>query len=467
MAIQQLAYLKSKFENGDFPNQTDFHDLIDSTYNYNLSVLPEFFAFLQPLTGNWEETYTIVRANSGENWSYQGLDIKALSGNWQSTYQNVSTNSSNWQNAYQTSLEVIAVSSTFATVQYTNSNFMPSSGGVIQNSLNVQKNILSGGSNLFDLFLAKPYDFQNLSFNKDTSELSISNGASTSLSALESFVGLTFGHSLINPLTSTIYHFGAITSIQPATLSRLSRSVISQYNGNAVEASITSSFEGSSGSNENSIFRLYNKTTNVSALITNNYKYFDTITNVSSQSFRGGSLPGGWSASSVTFETDDGGYARLNSQIGTTLVSPTFDGRAFARLSASFKVALFGDSGEPGPVTVEYSLNGVDGPWLLAGYSPVPVNSVDYVNADVPITVVSSNMAIRLKRDTSASALRLRDLNFVGIGGDGAQIGNFVITPHLPVRRNDLLEIEWTTPVWANRPTNVINFVNVKIKIND
>jgi hypothetical protein len=50
---------------------------------------------LRDLTGNWQNTYTTVLANSASNWSYQGTDIKALTGNWQNTYTNFSTQSAN------------------------------------------------------------------------------------------------------------------------------------------------------------------------------------------------------------------------------------------------------------------------------------------------------------------------------------------------------------------------------------
>lgn len=37
MAIQTAEYLKSKFEKGDFPDQVDFTDLIDSSINSSIS----------------------------------------------------------------------------------------------------------------------------------------------------------------------------------------------------------------------------------------------------------------------------------------------------------------------------------------------------------------------------------------------------------------------------------------------
>jgi hypothetical protein len=43
----------------------------------------------------WNLTYTTISSNSS-NWSYQGNDIKSLTGNWQNAYTTVSSNSSAW-----------------------------------------------------------------------------------------------------------------------------------------------------------------------------------------------------------------------------------------------------------------------------------------------------------------------------------------------------------------------------------
>jgi hypothetical protein len=72
---------------------------------------------LKALTGNYDSTFTTVKNNSA-NWSYQGLDLKALSGNWQNTYTTLSSNSANW--SYQ-GLDLKALTgnydSTFTTVK--------------------------------------------------------------------------------------------------------------------------------------------------------------------------------------------------------------------------------------------------------------------------------------------------------------------------------------------------------------
>jgi hypothetical protein len=80
------------------------------------------------LSSNWQNTYSTVSSNSG-NWNYQGIDLKALSGNWESTYN------------------------TFKTTSAT--------------------------------FLTTETDSQTLSFDSDNKQLSISNGNTVSLSALD------------------------------------------------------------------------------------------------------------------------------------------------------------------------------------------------------------------------------------------------------------------------------------------
>ena len=63
-------------------------------------------------------------------------------------------------------------------VQYAN-------GGVMNGDLNVNGNYLSGGVNLLDIFASQPdSDNQTLSFNESDAQLSISNGNTVSLSAI-------------------------------------------------------------------------------------------------------------------------------------------------------------------------------------------------------------------------------------------------------------------------------------------
>jgi hypothetical protein len=49
------------------------------------------------LSANWQNTYNTV-TNLSSGWNYQGTDIKALSSNWQDTYTTVQANSATWSN---------------------------------------------------------------------------------------------------------------------------------------------------------------------------------------------------------------------------------------------------------------------------------------------------------------------------------------------------------------------------------
>jgi hypothetical protein len=88
------------------------------------------------ISANWESTYTTVNSNSAD-WNYQGTDIKALTANWESTYTTLNANSANWSNVY-------------ATVQSNSSTWIA----------------------------------QTLTYNEAEAELTISNGNTISLSAL-------------------------------------------------------------------------------------------------------------------------------------------------------------------------------------------------------------------------------------------------------------------------------------------
>lgn len=465
MAIQQISYLKSKFEKGDFPDQNDFHDLIDSSYNYSLSVLPEFFSLLQPLTGNWQETYSLVQANSGENWSYQGLDLRALSGNWQHTYTTVKNASGIWEDSYKIGTDYQAFSANYATKEYTNSTFIPNSGGTISNSLNVTKQLLSGGQDLFNIFQAKPNDFQKLSYNSSTESLTITPGNSVSLSALASYVLLRFSHSQIDPVANTNYYFGQFSNLPPITYNSLSRQVQSIVKGTATEAVLYTSFLSSGEPySESAAFYLVNKTKgNIQSLISSNVKISNNVVEFVNQTLRTGSTPAGWPApTQVSFITTEGGYAYF-SDATSILESPAFNGAPYAKITVKFNVAKFG-SGTDGPIGVEYSLNG-GSTWTFAGPSPTPIDDV-YEQAEIDITETSNNMKIRLRRNLSPfSGKRVRDLTFTGIGGDGAGVGRNVLTPPLAIDKDDILEIKWATPNWTSNPTEVLTNIDILVKI--
>ena len=85
-------------------------------------------------------------------------------------------------------------------VQYAN-------GGTMNGNLNVNGNYLSGGVNLLDIFALQPdLDNQTLSFNESNAQLSISNGNTVSLSALndKEFISSNFVHLSGDTMTGAL-----------------------------------------------------------------------------------------------------------------------------------------------------------------------------------------------------------------------------------------------------------------------
>ena len=69
-----------------------------------------------------------------------------------------------------------------SSLTFVKNNFLPLSGGSVTGNLNTSNKILSGGVDLANIFLTQETDSQTLSFNNNTSYLSISNGNTVSLS---------------------------------------------------------------------------------------------------------------------------------------------------------------------------------------------------------------------------------------------------------------------------------------------
>jgi hypothetical protein len=111
---------------------------------------------VRSLSSNWQSSYSTVNANSA-SWGSGGSDVTTLSSNWQNTYATVSSNSGNWD--YQ-GIDLKALSgnweSTYNTFKTTSATF-----------------------------LTTETDSQTLSFDSDNKQLSISNGNTVSLSALD------------------------------------------------------------------------------------------------------------------------------------------------------------------------------------------------------------------------------------------------------------------------------------------
>jgi hypothetical protein len=135
-------------------------------------------------------------------------------------------------------------------------------------------------------------------------------------------------------------------------------------------------------------------------------------TSLLSNTLRGGSLPSGWTQSSVEFRTAADGYARLITS-SAVLTTPVFDASAHESVDVATSVAKFGGGGN-GPVTIEYSLNG-GSTWTVAGNTRTPT-SATYLNDTTSIDAVSSTMRIRFTRASSPSQKRLRDVVIRGIG---------------------------------------------------
>ena len=113
------------YQGTDIKSLTGFWDSTYTTVNSNSSTNWSYQGTdIKALTGFWDSTYTTVNSNSSTNWSYQGTDIKSLSSNWQSTYTTVSSTSSIWN-------------FTTTNVQSNSANWQTAYGYVSANSINL------------------------------------------------------------------------------------------------------------------------------------------------------------------------------------------------------------------------------------------------------------------------------------------------------------------------------------------
>jgi hypothetical protein len=195
------------------------------------------------LTGNWQRSYNTVQSNSATNWNYQGTDLKnlssewvggndaftnlasnsaaylssvdlsflSISGNWNSVYNTVQTNSAvNW-NYQGTDLKTLSADwqNTFSTVQSNSAVWLE--GG---SASDFAVRTLSGNwestyttfKNASSTFLTSETDSQNLSFDEETKDLSISNGNTISLSALVDRVAIDTGVRTLTSVWDSTYN---------------------------------------------------------------------------------------------------------------------------------------------------------------------------------------------------------------------------------------------------------------------
>ena len=147
-------------------------------------------------------------------------------------------------------------------------------------------------------------------------------------------------------------------------------------------------------------------------------------TEIVNQTLTSGSLPTGWSQTSVVFVTSAGGYARFDNT-SADLTSELFDASSYSSIDVDFDVAKFG-SGNNGPITLEYSTNGGTS-WVVAGNSSTPTSS-SYLSNNISITTLSSTMRIRFTRASSPSQKRLRNVVITGFGSAGTTSVEFATT---------------------------------------
>jgi len=135
----------------------------------SLSALIDYETAFSQSSAKYEDTYTTVQDNSATTWNYQGTDLKELSSNWQSTYETICAVSADWAKFN----EIVPT-----VTNYLSTNFVTIS------TLDVSQQLLSAGTDLFDIFLTSETDSQTLTFTESSTELSISNGNTVLLSSL-------------------------------------------------------------------------------------------------------------------------------------------------------------------------------------------------------------------------------------------------------------------------------------------
>ena len=133
--------LKTNIDGGDYivGYKSDATSELRVTFNTLQDSLPSVFRYqgtdLKALTGIWEDTATVVQSNSAvwNNPLNQDLELRSLSATWEDTATVVQSNSADW-------------SSTTAK-EYSDSKFLPLSGGDLTGMITLSNvEVLSGGT---------------------------------------------------------------------------------------------------------------------------------------------------------------------------------------------------------------------------------------------------------------------------------------------------------------------------------
>lgn len=429
MATQSLTYLKSRFEKGDYPDETDFKDLLDSCYNYSLSDTPDYISFISSVSGDWQLTYEVVDANRY-----------------------------NWDEAYTTSTQYRSVSSSYASNVSVGSSFLRLSGGVISNNLNVQGDMLSGGQNLNNIFLTPSNGYQALTYNENNYNLNISNGNNVSLSSLRASVLIQFTHAPFNLQNNTLYIFGQL-NIPPLTGVNFSNCYRSFHRGTIKELTLQNSFDP--GTSETTSFFLVNRTQNLTANLVSDIRYTDTlaeeVTNLTNDLKSG--QPAGWvKTGGVTFDAQGASFSDSAQTLTTNNLS---DSTKFEKLSV-YAVGQATGSSAAG-IKLLYSQNNAT--YTEVATIGIPLNFSDELvdwGEIIPVGGISSTFSLRIE---VTQPILLKDFNVIGYFPVDTKLEYVSLASPLSVFPGDLLDIRQKTNTFVTPPANVINLVNARLDI--
>ncbi len=139
----------------------------DSVYSSVLNTSSNWdsvYSSVNPASSNWDSVYSSVNPASS-NWDSVYSSVLNTSSNWDSVYSSVNPASSNWDSVYS---NVNSNSSTYATVSFTETKFLPLSGGIVTDNARFNKNVTIYG----DLSCSGIQTFFNTVFST-TSALSV------------------------------------------------------------------------------------------------------------------------------------------------------------------------------------------------------------------------------------------------------------------------------------------------------
>ncbi|MEX1121315.1 MAG: T9SS type A sorting domain-containing protein [Balneolales bacterium] len=131
------------------------------------------------------------------------------------------------------------------------------------------------------------------------------------------------------------------------------------------------------------------------------------------EDFSGGTLPSGWSQTNMEFSTVAGGYAGFP-LITSELTTPVLDITGLANVQLTFRVAQL-NSGEPGPVSIHFSIDeGLT--WSIHTFdSPIPTSGKYILSGPTLITAGGEEtLQIKISRPQSPSGKRITDVKLTG-----------------------------------------------------